>query len=422
MVRAVLAVSIVLSSQAASAQVRFEQAVADLASPDRGVRLRSVQMLKDAAYDEAAVPLAALVADPEDAIQLEAIAAELNIFLAEKTVTRKRVGFVVEVRSAIAAEASFSAGRTALGPQPVPAAVLDAVRGAIRDDNPRVGLEALYAFGTLAAGATGADRRAMLRAAGPEIAALVGALNPAVRFGAVRVMGRLFARRTGDEEIDHTVGDAVIVALNDADRTVRSAATAALGAMRYDRAVAALGERFAHYAKGDEAAAALDAIARIANPATAALLSAQLASPAPAFRGIAVEGLARLGNSSRLAEIQAALGTERAEGVLLAGAFAAALLGGGGIGPITEAVTKPRLREQARGYLIELAPGRTPLFTPHVEDPDARTRLAIVDALGVSDDRLAIPLVEKLAGDADPLVARAAGAAVLRLRAVKPAS
>src|SRR5215510_14029353 len=63
------------------AQVSFEQATRDLASPDAGTRLKAAQMLKEAGYPEAAVPLAALVTDPADEVQLEAIAAELNIFL-----------------------------------------------------------------------------------------------------------------------------------------------------------------------------------------------------------------------------------------------------------------------------------------------------------------------------------------------------
>jgi hypothetical protein len=75
-----------------AAQDSFAQATRDLTSADAGARLRAVQLLKDAAYPEAAVPLAPLVNDPEDAVQAEAIAAELNIFLAEKVTTRRRIG------------------------------------------------------------------------------------------------------------------------------------------------------------------------------------------------------------------------------------------------------------------------------------------------------------------------------------------
>ena len=77
----------------------FDQATRDLTSADPAVRLRAVQRLKQVTYLEAAIPLAALVTDPKDEVQLEAITAELNIFLAEPIVPRKRVGFIVEVRS-----------------------------------------------------------------------------------------------------------------------------------------------------------------------------------------------------------------------------------------------------------------------------------------------------------------------------------
>src|SRR5690242_2083743 len=83
----------------AAQPVPFDQAVRDLSSPEVDVRLKAVQLLRDAAYPEAAVPLAPLVVDPRDEVQLEAIAAELNIFLADKVVTKKRVAGVVEVRS-----------------------------------------------------------------------------------------------------------------------------------------------------------------------------------------------------------------------------------------------------------------------------------------------------------------------------------
>src|SRR5881628_3503626 len=180
---------------AAGSQVPFEQAARDLASSDPGVRMRAVQLLKATPYPEAAVPLAKVVTDPEDEIQLEAIAAELNVFLAEKIVPRKRVGFIIEVRNKISAETAFSTGPTALGPRPVPEEVLTALRTAARDNNPRVALEALYAFGALASEPTGARRRDLLGASGPDLAAMLGAPDPAFRFAALRVFGRVFEKR-----------------------------------------------------------------------------------------------------------------------------------------------------------------------------------------------------------------------------------
>src|SRR5262249_26586903 len=168
------------------AQVPFETAIGDLSSPDAGVRLRAAQMLKDGAFVDAAVPLARLVADPQDEVQLEAIAAELNIFLAEKIVSRRRVGWVIEVRNSGAAEAAFSSGPLALGSRPVPREVLDALRQGARDNNPRVGLESLYAFGALAVQPPGAARRDLLRASAVDLAALSGTADQALRYAAVR--------------------------------------------------------------------------------------------------------------------------------------------------------------------------------------------------------------------------------------------
>jgi hypothetical protein len=110
---------------AGPAQVTFEQATRDLASPDAATRLRAAQMLREAAYPEAAVPMAALVTDPEGGIRLEAIAAELNIFLAEKIVPRKRLALVIEVRNPIASDVAFSRGPFVLGSHSVPREVLE---------------------------------------------------------------------------------------------------------------------------------------------------------------------------------------------------------------------------------------------------------------------------------------------------------
>src|SRR5206468_3589331 len=143
-------------------------------------------------------------------------------------------------------------------------------------------------------------------------------------------------------------------ALNDPDRAVKSAAMQTLGMLRYARGVQALTDLFQYYGKGEAAEGALDAIARIAYPASAPLLAAQLTAKSMAVRGIAVEGLARLGDVSQLPAIQSALAQARSDSLLLTGAFASAMLSGAPITPIAEALTRPRLRDQAREYLVEL--------------------------------------------------------------------
>lgn len=312
-----------LAAVAVSAQPAFEATVKDLESPDPGVRHRAVRLLKEAAYPEAALPLVRAVADPEDAIRLDAVAAELNIFLARKIVPRRRIGYVIEVRNRIAAEAAFSAGPSALGPLAVPAAVADALRGRLHDDNPQVALEALYAFGTLAPREAGSNRLAMLAAGAPELASMLGASDPAFRLAALRVIGRVYEQQPGDPPVEPTLGDAVIGALNDKD--LRPAAMDALGAMRYARAVQALTDLFRYFGRGDLAEASLDALARIGNPSSTALFAEQLSATDPAMRMSAIEGLARAGDRASATLIEP-LTKDRDSGVAAAATRAVARL------------------------------------------------------------------------------------------------
>jgi HEAT repeat protein len=412
---AALVATFALAVPAASAQISFEQATVDLASPDAQVRLRAVQLLKGAAYPEAALPLARLLTDPQDDVQLEAIAAELNIFLTEPIVPRKRVALVVEVRNAVQAEPAFSAGPGAVGSRPVPVEVLTGLRTAARDENSRVAVEALYAFGTLAIQPGGDARRALLRAAGPDVAAFIGSSDPAMRYAAVRVLGRVFARRAQDEPIDSTIGDAVITALNDNDRAVKVAGMLALGAIRYERGVQALTDLFSYYGKGELAEASLYALAQIAHTTSAPLFIAQMSSKTTSLRGIAIEGLARVGDRANLAAIQAVIDKESEQSVVLAGAFALVLLGNGTIDQVADSLGRPRMREQARRYLIEIAPGRTGAFAHQLLDSDPQIRIDTIDALGLAGDPSAIAVLEPLTKDVDPQVGRAAERAVARL-------
>ena len=190
----------------------------------------------------------------------------------------------------------------------------------------------------------------------------------------------------------------------------------ALGAMRYERGVQALTDLFQFYGKSDGADAALDALARIAHPISAPLLTAQLSGKSSARRGIAIEGLGRMGDNSKLREIHQALDADRSDTVTLAGVYASALLTNAPIDRLADALTRPRLHDQARQYLIDLVAGRTAALASHLQDPDARLRLDVVEVLGLSGDPAALPLVEPLLKDRDPQVARAAVRAVAMLK------
>lgn len=404
------------TADVAAQAVTFEETVRGLASQDTKVRRRAVQTLKAAAYPEAAVPLAEAVADADDDVQLEAIAAELNIFLANKVTPRKRVGFIVEVRGNISAEPLFTAGPAVFGPRRVPAQVPLALANAAVDSNPRVAGEALYAFGALAGEVNGIDRAAVLTAAAPLLAGMMGAPDPAVRIGALRVVGRVYARRPGDAGIQDTIGDAVIGALNDRETPVRETAMWALGSMRYERSVQALGELFRFYRKGPLAERALDALARIGHEASLPQFVEQMHGGNPTFRLIAIEGIARSGDRTRAEEIQTLIRAQRNEATLLAGHFANVLLSDGPVDPIVELMKRPRLRDQAFQYVVELAFGRTAAFGRHLQDPDDEVRLGLLDALGLAGDPAAVAMIEPFAQDTNAEVALAAQRAVARLR------
>src|SRR5688572_33092035 len=87
------------ASAAFAQQARFDDVIRNLRNPEPKVRLAAVQLLRESRYPEAIGPMAALVNDPIDQIQLEAIGAELSFFLIEDVPSKKRVALFVEVRS-----------------------------------------------------------------------------------------------------------------------------------------------------------------------------------------------------------------------------------------------------------------------------------------------------------------------------------
>ncbi len=298
----------------------------------------------------------------------------------------------------------------------MPLEVLEALRTASRDDNPRVSVEALYALGALGVEATGPVRRELLRTSGPDLAAMVAAPDAEMRLGAVRVLGRLFAARPGDPAIEQTVGDAVIIALNDHDHAVAAAAMDALGAMRDERAVQALTELFEYYQRGGLAWASLDALARIAQAASAPLFEKALAGKEAALRVAAVDGLARLGDRGRLDQIQAAVGASRDAALQIAGVFADVRLSNAPVDALVDALRTPSQADRARGYLVEIATTRPDALSRPAQDPDAHVRADVADILGLTCNPAALPMVEALEHDADATVAQAAARAANRLR------
>ena len=148
---------VAVCSTAAAQPMAFEDVVRNLRNPDPKVRMSALQLLHDAKYPEAIIPIAALIKDPINEIQMEAIDAELSFFLADVVTTKSRVAFVVEVRSEGRAAKAFQLGPMATLPKAVPQELVRALLEAVDDEMQTVRLEALYTLGVIGRGA--ADRR-----------------------------------------------------------------------------------------------------------------------------------------------------------------------------------------------------------------------------------------------------------------------
>ena len=398
-----LAVALLSSALPVSAQqLRFDDVVRNLRNPDPKARLSAVRLLRDAKYPEAVAPLAPLVLDPIDEIQLETIAAELSFFLEQDVKSKRMVGFVLEKRRSAIAQSAFELGPFAVWPRAVPGELVSALLQAVDDDNQRVRLEAIYATGVIAKAPLAAD----------QVARLIKALDhydPAVRAGAARVIGRLKVTEAGE---------ALIKAVNDSKAEVRYASMRALGALREQRAIGALTEQFAYYKKGEGAWSALDALARIASPASIQLFKDRLQDKDAYIRRAATEGLGRAGDTASIETLEKNTATDDAAMVRLATAFALQKLGRNYAARIVDLMASPKVTAQGQEYLLELGPSMVPTLIPRLQDPDAEMREAVADVLGVIGDATTLPALDAATKDRDASVAAAAKRAVARLRTV----
>lgn len=396
--------SLVAAASGAAQQERYEDVVRNLRNPDAKVRLSAVRLLRESKYPEAAGPIAPLVNDPVDLVQLEAIAAERSFYLARDIPGKKRVALLVEVRYPAQAEAAFHLGPLAVWAHPVPPELVRALLQAVNDDNQKVRVEAIYTLGTIA-------RPPLADAAAAELVKALDHVDPAIRAAAADVAGRL--RVT-------SAADALMTAVNDSKSEVRFAAMRGLGAIRDERAVQALTEQLAFYGRGEGAWSALDALARIASPASVPLFKARLADKDPFIRRAAAEGLGRTGDTSEIPALQIAAGNDTSPVARAAMAFALQRLGQHYIPRLVEFFTSPAMAAQVGDYLVELGPGIVPLLLPHLHDPGTAIRSGVAQVVGALGGPGAAAALEPLAQDPDRDVADAASRAIERLKAQAP--
>jgi len=395
-----LALAFFLCAGTASAQqLRFDDVVRNLRNPDPKMRLSAIKLLRDAKYPEAVPPIAPLVADPVDEVQLEAIAAELSFFLEQDVKSKRMVGFLIEKRESALGQSAFDLGPYAVWPRTVPPELVSSLLQAVDDDNGKVRLDAIYAIGVIARGPMAAEHVERLKKA-------LDHYDPAVRTGAARVIGRL--RVPGTSE-------ALLKAVNDSQPDVRYAAMRALGLLKDDGAVAALTEQLAFYKKGEGAWSALDALARIASKASIPVFRERMADKDAYIRRAAIEGLGRAGDTESIEKLETLANTDESATVRLATVFALQRFGRLDAGRIIDMMSA-KVMAQGQEYLVEIGTPVTPTVLPRLQDPDADVREAMAEVLGVVGDASAIPALEPLLKDRDASVIAAAKRSIARLR------
>lgn len=387
---------------AVSAQpISFEDVVRNLRNPDPELRISAVRLLREARYPEAIAPMAALVNDPINDIQLEVMSAQLAFFLVEDVPMKRKVAFVVEVRSGGRAPKAFDMGPLAVWPKPAPPELVKSLLTAVDDENATVRLEAIYTLGVV--GGQGIEEEAA-----QQLIKALDHYDPAIRTGAARVIGRL--RIQG-------AGDALITATNDSNANVRYASMRALGEVGEGRALQALTDQFNYYGKGEGAWSALEALARIAHPSSVELFKAQIEAKDPYLRRAAAEGLGRTGYASATETLQNLATTDHADMVRAAAAFALKKLGQKSyLDRLIDFAYNDKTRDQVRSYLLELGPSVTPDLLPRLREPSAETRRTVAEVLGVVGNTSTIAALSPLLTDRESDVVQAATRAIERIK------
>lgn len=357
-------------------QYTFEEVASGLKHQDAGTRLRAIEILKEADYPEAAVPIAAALGDADDRVQLAAIDAERSLFTTRAVPRRKKIGFVVEVRTVAGGDAAAT-GQLALKARAVPSQMLSGLAVALRDSSPRV------------------------RAAAIHLAALLGPHA---------------CQRAADPCAQ--IGNALVDNMNSREALLRRAAMQALGQLRYANAVQALSDQLSYHQRGADAMAALEGLAGIGHATSVSTFEDLLTSSNAEMRRFAVEGLARAGHRDALPTLQQMGQSERSYGVLLAIHYANVKLGAAAssLQQLVAALGNASQRPLALGYLLDLSTSVAPELAASLKDPSADVRRLVADVLGFSRSPAAVPALEAATKDSDPDVAAAAQQAIERLK------
>jgi HEAT repeat protein len=424
----VLALAVVLAAGPfAVAQDSLEDQVANLKSPTTKTRQAAAKALGESRRHEAVAPLSALVRDPEPRVRLEVVLAltklrdlsgvpalVTSLQDGDPKVREQAISALVEIYSE-----RDSTGTTSRflqmfsdefkGPVVPPfttvdPAVFQGLTETLRDEEKDLRAESAQAIGILG-GSIVADH-------------LVAALQDPesdVRGAAATALSKV-----GNAE----QGRALVPLLADESSQVRNRAIEAVGVLHVVEAGPALRELYEQNERRALGTRALASMAMTGDPNQADLYRQLLMSTDPERRRIAVEGLARVSEPSRIDGFKKDFQREKNAEVRLAYNFAITLLGDRAfLDSIVLALPDSGERgERARAYIEELGPSLAIDLYPYLQDPDPKVRASLCDVLAGFGDPAAIEWLTPMLGDPNPDVVDRANRAIQSLHRARGGS
>ena len=421
-VRNAAAVAIVLAAVHAVAAPRasFEDLVANLKSPNAGTRQDAAAALGKSRRKEAVTPLAALVRDPEVRVRLEVVRALralrdpsgipaliTSLGDGDREVREEAIGTLVEIyteRDRVGPVGRFleifsdEYDRTSVAPYTVVDPLVEqALAGALRDEDPALREQAALALGILNA-----------RSALPALAAALRDPDAGVRGAAATAIGKVGTAADGT---------ALVPLLADEDAEVKNRVLQAIGVLRVREAGAPLRQMYEANRRREAGTRVLSALSRIADPGQAELFQEVVQDPDPERKRLAVEGLGRISDPSRLPAFKKDYQREKTDELRLAYSFALTLLGDRAfVDTVVLNLPSRTLGTRSRNYLLEMGSDVLPDIYPYLGDPDPEVRAALCDVIALIGDADAVARLSPLLNDPSPKVADRANRAVEKLR------
>jgi HEAT repeat protein len=404
----------------AGSRSSFEDLLANLKSPNAATRQKAADELGKSRRREAIAPLSTMVRDPEVKVRLQVVRAlrELRDVTAvpalvtslgdgEPRIREEAIGTLVEIYAETDRTGAIGrflntfsdeVERSSVPPYvTVDASVHAALARVLRDESGHIREAAAFALGIL-------DGRAALR----ELTTALQDPDPDVRAAAVTAIGKLGTTEDGR---------VLIPLLADESSGVRLRVLHALGVLKVTAAGPALREMYQANRRRELGLRVLTTLSRIGDPAQAELFQQLVQENDPDKKRLAVEGLGRLADVSRVDAFKKDYQREKNVEVRLAYAFALTRLGDRAfLDTLVLSLPSRTLGRRSRAYIMELGREMLPELYAYLGDPDADVRAALCEILGAIGDPAAIDHLTPLLTDPSSSVADRANRALERLR------